>query len=54
MKECNGKEISCQHLIDLYEGDTDKSSGHAMLPKLKYEHIRLTSFSEAGGNGHSI
>ena len=33
-------------MIDLYEGDTGKASGLAMLPKLKYEHIHLNSFSK--------
>lgn len=42
----NGKEISWQHLVNLYEGDAGKASGLAMLPKLKYEHIHLTSFSK--------
>jgi len=40
-----GKQISWQHLRDLYtkvHGDT----GLTLLPKLKYEHVNLTSFSK--------
>ena len=44
--QCNGKEIAWQHLIDLYEGDSGKASGLAMVPKLKFEHVNLTSFSK--------
>ena len=46
ISQCNGKEITWQHLIELYEGDSGKCTGLAMLPKLKYEHIHLTSFSK--------
>jgi hypothetical protein len=33
-------------LEDLYRCDTGKGSGLALVPKLKYEHIYLTSFSK--------
>ena len=35
-----------QHLIDLYERDKKPGAGLTLLPKLKFEHIRLTSFSK--------
>lgn len=35
-----------KYLEDLYERDVGKGSGLAMVPKLKLEHIRLTSFSK--------
>lgn len=42
----NGREISWQHLKDLYERDMGKGSGLSMVPKLKLEHLKLTSFSK--------
>lgn len=42
----NGKFIKWQHLEKLYEQDRGKASGLAMVPKLKYEHIHLNSFSK--------
>ena len=42
----NGKFISWQHLIDLYERDRGKGTGLAIIPKLKYEHLHLSSFSK--------
>ena len=32
--------------MELYEKDAGKVSGIAMVPKLSYEHIHLTSFSK--------
>lgn len=51
MHACNvqndGYENMWQHLLDLYERDTEKpGSGLTLLPKLKFEHIKLTSFSK--------
>ena len=47
--QCNGKAISWSHLEELYKRDT-RSEGHAtglrLVPKLKYEHIYLSSFSK--------
>ena len=35
------------HLEELYEKDTDASrKGIRLVPKLKYEHVHLTSFSK--------
>ena len=42
----DGKEISWQHLMILYEQDHGRGSGLALVPKLKYEHVHLTSFSK--------
>ena len=42
----HGKEIFWQHLIDLYKRDHGKGSGLSLVPKLKYEHVYLTSFSK--------
>ena len=38
--------MSWSHLESLYEKDTRKATGLAMIPELKYEHIKLTSFSK--------
>lgn len=48
-EQCNGKEISWKHLEDLYHRDSGadtEAPGLAMVPKLKYEHIHLSSFSK--------
>lgn len=42
----NGKEIAWRHLVALYYRDKGKASGLAMVPKLKLEHLQLTSFSK--------
>ena len=44
--QCNGKSISWHHISALYEEDRQPGVGLTLLPKLKYEHIRLTSFSK--------
>ena len=44
--QCNGKFISWDHLKSLYLEDTEAGYGTRRLPKLKYEHIHLTSFSK--------
>lgn len=46
LMQCNGGEISWQHVVDLYYRDTAKPVGLRQVPKLKYEHIKLTSFSK--------
>lgn len=40
-----GKFILWSHLRDLYKKDTDTAMGLRLLPKIKYEHVSLTSFS---------
>ena len=42
----NGKTISWSNLTKLYNRDTEPGMGIRMLPKLKFEHISLTSFSK--------
>ena len=39
--QCNGKEISWSHLVDLYMCDrgNKETPGLVLVPKLKYEHI---------------
>lgn len=47
--QIRGQDISWQHLTRLYERHcTVKHSapGLSILPKLKYEHIHLTSYSK--------
>ena len=46
--QCNGKEISWSHLVDLYMCDrgNKETPGLVLVPKLKYEHVYLTSFSK--------
>ena len=44
--QCNGKHISWSHLITLYNRDTAAGEGIRILPKLKFEHISLNSFSK--------
>ncbi|XP_065894386.1 uncharacterized protein [Dysidea avara] len=43
---CNGKSISWNHLVKLYNADIEPGKGTRILPKLKREHIFLTSFSK--------
>lgn len=40
------KSISWRHLEELYVRNTGQNSGLVLLPKLKYEHVHLTSFSK--------
>ena len=42
----NGKNIYWQHLVHLYDKDRGKGTGLALVPKLKFEHLHLTSFSK--------
>ena len=47
--QCDGKEIQWSHLAALYFRDAGaqrEAAGLALIPKLKYEHIHLTSFSK--------
>ena len=46
--QVNGKSIQWKHLVDLYERiqrTAVASQGLSILPKLKLEHVNLTSFS---------
>lgn len=42
----NGRDIAWRHIVALYYRDRGKASGLAMVQKLKYEHIYLSSFSK--------
>lgn len=45
--QCNGSPILWDHLQALYETDSGRGSGLALVPKLKFEHIfKLTSFAK--------
>jgi len=44
--QCNGKPILWEHLEALYQEDTSKDAGLRLIPKLKFEHIHLNSFSK--------
>ena len=44
--QCQGREISWQHVEALYSRNMGAASGLCMLPKLKYEHVHLSSFSK--------
>ena len=47
--QCNGQHISWQHLESLYKRDTGAGAGPVglrLVPKLKYEHIYLSSFAK--------
>ena len=47
--QCNGQNIRWDYIIKLYErnvGAITETPGLSMVPKLKYEHIKLTSFSK--------
>ena len=41
-----GKEISWKHIEKVYEDDQQPGVGLTLLPKIKREHIKLTSFSK--------
>ena len=42
----NSKEILWSHLVSLYYKNHSEVSGLSIVPKLKYEHIHLTSHSK--------
>ncbi len=47
--QCNVNEILWKHVQDLYlrdSGAQKSAGGLSLVPKLKYEHIYLTSFSK--------
>ena len=41
--QCRGKYISLSHLYSLYKSD---GSGLSLIPKMKFEHFNLISFSK--------
>ena len=47
--QCKGKPITWSHLEDLYKKDTgsgQEATGLRLVPKIKFEHIYLSSFSK--------
>ena len=44
--QCNGKEMSWQHIMKRDNGADTQTPGLSMVPKLKYEHLHLTNFSK--------
>lgn len=42
----DGRYISWQHLKALYNVDGGKATGLSIVKKLKFEHLKLTSFSK--------
>ena len=42
--QCEGKVISWSYIVDLYLRNS--GTGLSLIPKLKYEHVYLTSFSK--------
>lgn len=42
--QCKGKDISWSHIVNMYHQHC--GSGLSIIPKIKYEHIFLTSFSK--------
>ena len=47
-RQCNGMDISWDHLLELYTKNRAQAddTGLAVIPKLKYEHVHLTSYSK--------
>lgn len=46
---CNGSEIRWKYILDLYlrnTGQITETPGLSLVPKIKYEHVHLTSFSK--------
>ena len=43
--QCCGKEISWSQLVALYERNRSEA-GLSLIPKLKFEHVYLTTFSK--------
>ena len=47
--QSDGQTISWKHVTDLYHKDSGKQDTTprlCLVPKLKYEHVHLTSFSK--------
>ena len=47
--QCNGQSLEWSHIEDLYKRDTKaghEATGLRLVPKLKFEHIYLSSFSK--------
>ena len=47
--QCNGSPVDWKLIVELYErkaGMCTDTPGLSIVPKIKYEHIHLTSFSK--------
>ena len=44
--QCQGNDLSWSHIVALYQRNGGAATGLNMLPKLKYEHVYLTSHSK--------
>ena len=44
--QCQGQTLGWRHIIDLYNRNMGAATGLSMVPKLKYEHVYLNSFSK--------
>ena len=43
--QCKGKNIWWNHLKKFYDEDSNAGMGLQMVPKLKFEHLHINSFS---------
>ena len=49
ISQCNGSSIDWNFVVQLYKRNTGahtNTPGLSLVPKLKYEHVYLTSFSK--------
>ena len=44
--QCQGKDINWSHIVALYLRNGGAATGLNLIPKLKYEHVYLTSHSK--------
>ena len=44
--QCQGKDINWSHIVALYLRNAGAATGLNLIPKLKYEHVYLTSHSK--------
>ena len=44
--KCKGRDIKWSHIIRLYYQNAGAATGLCLIPKLKYEHVYLTSRSK--------
>ena len=46
LPQCQGKDLSWSHIVALYLRNGGAATGLNLIPKLKYEHVYLTSHSK--------
>ena len=44
--KCKGRDIKWSHIIRFYYQNAGAATGLCLIPKLKYEHVYLTSRSK--------